>query len=94
MATAATATVTATRPVSLSMVMLEWGSCGQVASVDDKTAGCAFYAPPNMVPRARLFPTSPVSADAILLTTMRIEPSASTSMPLIVTFTFSVDIYR
>jgi hypothetical protein len=61
----------------LSMVMLEWGSCAQVASVDDKTAGCAFYAPPNMVPRARLFPTSPVSADAILLTTMRIEPSAA-----------------
>ena len=25
----------------LSMVMLEWGSCGQVAMVDDKPAGCA-----------------------------------------------------
>ncbi|MEV1134122.1 GNAT family N-acetyltransferase [Rhodococcus coprophilus] len=64
----------------LSMVMLEWGSCAQVASFgdsDDKIAGVAFYAPPNMVPRARLFPTSPVSADAILLTTMRIEPHAS-----------------
>ncbi|MGO4203248.1 GNAT family N-acetyltransferase [Rhodococcus sp. TAF43] len=59
----------------LSMVMLEWGSCGQVALVDDKPAGCALYAPPNMVPRADLFPTSPVSADAILLTTMRLEPT-------------------
>ncbi|RVW02575.1 GNAT family N-acetyltransferase [Rhodococcus spongiicola] len=58
----------------LSMVMLEWGSCGQVALVDDKPAGCALYAPPSMVPRADLFPTSPVSADAILLTTMRLEP--------------------
>ncbi|GAB2634648.1 GNAT family N-acetyltransferase [Prescottella soli] len=58
----------------LSMVMLEWGSCGQVALVDDKPAGCALYAPPSMVPRADLFPTSPVSADAVLLTTMRLEP--------------------
>ncbi|MGV9746124.1 GNAT family N-acetyltransferase [Rhodococcus zopfii] len=60
----------------LSMVMLQWGSCAQLATVDDKPAGCAFYAPPNMVPRAQLFPTSPVSADAILLTSMRIEPHA------------------
>lgn len=58
----------------LSMVMLQWGSCGQVAMVDDKPAGCALYAPPSMVPRADLFPTSPVSADAVLLTTMRLEP--------------------
>lgn len=43
----------------LSMVMLQWGSCGQVAMVDDKPAGCALYAPPSMVPRADLFPTSP-----------------------------------
>ncbi|WP_305093203.1 GNAT family N-acetyltransferase [Prescottella sp. R16] len=58
----------------LSTVMLEWGSCGQVALVDDKPAGCALYAPPSTVPRADLFPTSPVSADAVLLTTMRLEP--------------------
>lgn len=74
----------------LSMVMLEWGSCGQIATYDDpavgaagagplgdQVAGSAFYAPPNMVPRARLLPTAPVSADAILLTTMRIEPHAA-----------------
>lgn len=60
----------------LSTVMLQWGSCAQIATVGDKVAACAFYAPPNMVPRAQLFPTSPVSADAILLTTMRIEPHA------------------
>lgn len=60
----------------LSTVMLEWGSCAQIATVDEKVAACAFYAPPNMVPRAQLFPTSPVSADAILLTTMRIDPHA------------------
>ncbi|TCN48093.1 hypothetical protein EV641_11814 [Rhodococcus sp. SMB37] len=60
----------------LSTVMLQWGSCAQIATVGEKVAACAFYAPPNMVPRAQLFPTSPVSADAILLTTMRIEPHA------------------
>ncbi|WP_241383559.1 GNAT family N-acetyltransferase [Rhodococcus sp. CH91] len=61
----------------LSMVLLEWGSCGQIATVGDKVAGCALYAPPGMVPRARDFPTAPVSADAILLTSMRTEPHAA-----------------
>ncbi|BBX89570.1 acetyltransferase [Mycolicibacterium boenickei] len=104
----------------LSMVMLEWGSCGQLAVtarpdrpegetgagpdagsdadvdlakrtgsadfevpgaddwtppavIDDPCLGFAFYAPPGAVPRARLFPTAPVSADAILLTTVGVE---------------------
>ncbi|MBA0046764.1 acetyltransferase [Mycobacteroides sp. LB1] len=62
----------------LSMVMLEWGSCGQLAVTGPQTrpttAGYAFYAPPGVVPRARLFPTAPVSADAILLTSLGVEP--------------------
>ncbi len=57
----------------LSTVMLEWGSCGQVATVDGNPAGCALYAPPSAVPRAAVFPTSPVSPDAVLLTTLRAE---------------------
>lgn len=57
----------------LSTVMLEWGSCGQVALVNDQPAGCALYSPPSVVPRAGLFPTSPVSPDAVLLTTLRAE---------------------
>ncbi|CRZ17226.1 acetyltransferase [Mycolicibacterium neworleansense] len=96
----------------LSMVMLEWGSCGQLAVtaragapeeepgagpdagsdagiglivpdagddwtapavIDDPCLGFAFYAPPGAVPRARLFPTAPVSADAILLTAVGVE---------------------
>jgi hypothetical protein len=74
----------------LSMVMLEWGSCGQLAvqcpegnpaadndiphSADDEPClGYAFYAPPRAVPRARSFPTGPVSADAVLLTTLGVE---------------------
>jgi len=66
----------------LSMVMLEWGSCGQVATAiaddrDDAEAPCVgyiLYAPPRAVPRAQRFPTAPVSADAVLLTSMGIEP--------------------
>ncbi|MBB5913785.1 hypothetical protein BJY24_002652 [Nocardia transvalensis] len=57
----------------LSTVMLEWGSCGQVALIDGQAAGCALYSPPSVVPRAALFPTSPVSPDAVLLTTLRSE---------------------
>lgn len=68
----------------LSMVMLEWGSCGQVAaqapaadSAGDEEEPClgyVLYAPPRAVPRAQRFPTGPVSADAVLLTSMGIEP--------------------
>lgn len=82
----------------LSMVMLEWGSCGQVAvqcpdatgdpddlpapDADAPCLGYAFYAPPGAVPRARHFPSGPVSADAVLLTSLGVEPSESTeTMP-------------
>jgi hypothetical protein len=75
----------------LSMVMLEWGSCGQMASSapaggrsdatdddadgsgDTPCLGYAFYAPPGAVPRAQLFPSGPVSADAVLLTSLGVE---------------------
>jgi hypothetical protein len=76
----------------LSMVMLEWGSCGQMAvdcrdsemmagddvpetlgPGDHACLGYAFYAPPGAVPRARRFPTGPVSADAVLLTSLGVE---------------------
>ncbi|WP_028475915.1 GNAT family N-acetyltransferase [Nocardia sp. CNY236] len=59
----------------LSRVLLEWGSCGQMAQVGGAVAGCALYAPPRVVPRAALFPTSPVSPDAVLLTTLWVEPA-------------------
>lgn len=74
----------------LSMVMLEWGSCGQVATAvpDDRSnaeppcLGYVLYAPPSVVPRAHRFPTAPVSADAVLLTSMGIERGqASDDLP-------------
>ncbi|MCX5045005.1 GNAT family N-acetyltransferase [Aldersonia sp. NBC_00410] len=66
----------------LSMVMLEWGSCGQLAMSDGRPAGCAIYSPPGSVPRANHFPTSPVSSDAVLLTTLRLEGVGGTGAAL------------
>lgn len=78
----------------LSMVMLEWGSCGQVATAipDERSQaeppclGYVLYAPPRAVPRAHRFPTAPVSADAVLLTSMGVErshgdPDVPTDLP-------------
>lgn len=77
----------------LSMVMLEWGSCAQLAvesppddggefgppiTGDEACLGYAFYAPPGAVPRAQLFPTAPVSADAVLLTAVAVESTDDT----------------
>ena len=74
------------------MVMLEWGSCGQIATavpdvgadeiletgddVDESCLGYVLYAPPRTVPRAAI-PTGPVSADAVLLTSLGIEQGHS-----------------
>lgn len=76
----------------LSMVMLEWGSCGQIATTgrpgesgdedDGETClGYVLYAPPRLVPRAHRMPTGPVSADAVLLTSLGVEPGQSDGMP-------------
>lgn len=58
----------------LSATLLEWGSCGKIAYVDDIPAGFVTYAPPGSVPRSLAFPTSPVSADAVLLMTAGVLP--------------------
>jgi GNAT superfamily N-acetyltransferase len=51
----------------VSATLLEWGSCGKIAYVDSVPAGYVMYAPPMYVPRSVAFPSSPVSADAVLL---------------------------
>lgn len=58
----------------LSATLLDWGSCGKVCYVGDVPAAFALYAPPSYVPRSVAFPTSPVSADAALLMTVRVLP--------------------
>ncbi|MEU4829958.1 GNAT family N-acetyltransferase [Streptosporangium sp. NPDC023615] len=61
----------------ISSTLLEWGSCGKIVYVDGVAAGFVLYAPPHYVPRAVAFPTSPVSADAVLLMTAHIIPEFS-----------------
>lgn len=56
----------------LSAALLEWGSVGRIAYVDDVPAGYLMYAPPHLVPRSVAFPTAPVSGDAVLLMTGRV----------------------
>ncbi|MFE0459924.1 GNAT family N-acetyltransferase [Kitasatospora sp. NPDC058965] len=58
----------------ISAVLLEWGSCGRIAYVDQEPAGFVLYAPPAYVPRSPSFPTSPVSPDAVQLMTSRVLP--------------------
>lgn len=62
------------KEVWLSGVMLSWGSCGQLITIDDEVAGFAIYAPPLAVGTAESFPTGPVSPDAVLLMTAKILP--------------------
>lgn len=58
----------------LSRTLLEWGSCGRVAHEGGELAGFVTYAPPHLVPRSTGYPTSPVSADAVLLMTAGVLP--------------------
>src|SRR3954454_22261941 len=61
----------------ISRVLLEWGSCGRVAYVDDDPAGYVLFAPAAYVPGADAFPTAPVSEDAVLLATAMVRPAYS-----------------
>lgn len=58
----------------VSNVLLEWGSCGRIVYSDTLPVGFVLYAPPTAVPRAGAFPTSPPSADAVLLTGFHVLP--------------------
>lgn len=58
----------------VSATLLEWGSCGTIAYAGAAPAGYAIYAPPAFVPRSSMFPTSPISTDAIQLVTARVTP--------------------
>lgn len=79
----------------VSSTLLEWGSCGKIAYVDGVPAGFIQYAPPGYVPRSVTFPTSPVSADAVLLMTANIIPEfAGSGLGRILVQTVVKDITR
>jgi GNAT superfamily N-acetyltransferase len=63
----------------LSSVLLEWGSCGRLVYSGDLPVGFVLYAPPSAVPRAGAFPTSPPSADAVLVTACYVVPEFRSS---------------
>lgn len=58
----------------LSTVLLEWGSCGRVAYVDEQPVGYVLYAPPSYLPGAHVFPTAPAGTDSVLLATAMVLP--------------------
>lgn len=59
----------------VSRVLREWGSCGRVALVDDEVVGHLIWAPPVHAPGAQGFATAPISSDAVILTTARVDPA-------------------
>lgn len=63
-----------TKEAWISEVLREWGSCGRAAVVDDRVVGFLIYAPAAFAPGADAFPTAPVSPDAVLLTSVWIDP--------------------
>jgi GNAT superfamily N-acetyltransferase len=58
----------------LSQLLLDWGPAGVVLYVDEVPAGFAVYGPATYLPRIQAFPTAPVSPDAVVLATGRIQP--------------------
>ncbi|SNQ51432.1 conserved hypothetical protein [Frankia canadensis] len=79
----------------VSTALLEWGSCGKIAYVDDVPAGFVMFAPPAYVPRSIAFPTSPVSPDAVLLmTAMIVEDFRGQGLGRILTQAVTKEILR
>jgi GNAT superfamily N-acetyltransferase len=60
----------------VSEVLREWGSCGQVAVVDEETVGYVIYAPTAFVPGSWSLPTAPISPDALQMTALYVDPAA------------------
>ncbi|MBS4753183.1 GNAT family N-acetyltransferase [Nocardioides sp. zg-ZUI104] len=58
-------------------VAREWGPPGRTLLVDGEPVGYLAYAPAAYLPGAAAFPTAPVSADAVLLTTGHLSPAGA-----------------
>ncbi|WP_295626436.1 acetyltransferase [uncultured Corynebacterium sp.] len=60
----------------LSRVRVEWGQCGfsmsETAAAD--AVATLLFAPPRFVPTSRIIPTGPISPDAVMLTSLHIDP--------------------
>jgi GNAT superfamily N-acetyltransferase len=58
----------------VSSVVLEWGPCGHVLSVDGEVAGYSLYAPTRFLEQVGSQAARPVSRDAVLLATLAVAP--------------------
>lgn len=58
----------------VSTVLREWGSCGRIVYVDDRPVGHVLYAPASHAPGGEQFPTAPISPDAVLMLSARVDP--------------------
>lgn len=68
--------IRATKDAQLGEILREWGSCGRVALVEDRPVGWAIYGPAALLPGSQSLPTAPVSPDALLLTTVFVQPDS------------------
>lgn len=58
----------------VSQILRDWGSCGQVAMVDDEPVGFLLYAPATYFPGSSAFPTAPIAPDAVQLAMAYVDP--------------------
>jgi GNAT superfamily N-acetyltransferase len=59
----------------ISSIVLEWGPAGHLLSVDGALAGYSLYAPTRYLEQVGFQAARPVSRDAVLLTTLAVEPA-------------------
>ncbi|MFS3127756.1 N-acetyltransferase family protein [Nocardioides sp. Bht2] len=58
----------------LTATLQEWGTCGQVAIVDDELIGFAFYAPSSRVPGGTAPLSGPTAGETVLLLGTWVDP--------------------
>lgn len=60
----------------LNRVRVDWGNCGFSVAEEagNDAVATLLFAPPRFVPTARSMPTGPISPDAVMLTSLHIDP--------------------
>ena len=60
---------------NVERLLREWGVSGFVLYDDKQSAGFIVYGPAEYFPKSRLYPTSPVSRDAVFIACLYVEPA-------------------
>lgn len=61
---------------NIERLLREWGACGFMAYDDKKPIGFVLYGPPKYFPKSGLYPSGPVSKDAIFIACLALVPEA------------------